>query len=92
MHVHVHNLFEGVENPGWHIVEGMDDIKGVAQKRQKFQNRDEWVNNNLEELRRIARNPLEKDNVLILELNSYRGGGSESFQRLAAVIELDRVW
>ncbi len=25
-------------------------------------------------------------------MDTYRGGGSESFQRLAAIIELDRVW
>lgn len=84
LHIHVHNLFEGVENDRWH--------KEVAQKKQKFQDRDEWVHDNLKELRMIARNPLEKRHLRILELNNYRGGGSESFQRLAAIIELDRVW
>ena len=84
LHVHVHNLFEGVQNERWQ--------NGVAEKRRPFQDRDKWVRENLDELRRIGKNTVNKKNLEILELKEFRGGGSESFQRLAAIIELDRVW
>ena len=84
LHVHVHNLFEGVQNERWQ--------NGEAKKRRPFQDRDKWVHENLEELRRIAKSTLNEKNLGILELKEFRGGGSESFQRLAAIIELDRVW
>ena len=83
LHVHVHNLFEGVNNDGWK--------NGPAKKRQTFEIRNNWVEENLNELRRIASDPIAKRNIEILELDTYRGGGSESFQRLAALLELDRV-
>jgi len=83
LHVHVHNLFEGVKNDGWK--------NGPAKKRQTFEIRNNWVEENLNELRRIASDSITKENIEILELDTYRGGGSESFQRLAAVLELDRV-
>jgi len=83
LHVHVHNLFEGVNNDGWK--------NEPAKKRQTFEIRNNWVEENLNELRRIASDPIAKRNIQILELDTYRGGGSESFQRLAALLELDRV-
>ncbi|SVA72095.1 uncharacterized protein METZ01_LOCUS124949 [marine metagenome] len=80
LHVHVHNLFQGRPNSNWE----------PPQKRQSFEDRDLWVKDNLEELRRIANNP--EGNIDVLGLNKFSGGKSEAFQRLALVIELDRVW
>ena len=80
LHVHVHNLFQGRPNSNWE----------PPQKRQSFEDRDLWVKDNLEELRRIANDP--EGNIDVLGLNKFSGGKSEAFQRLALVIELDRVW
>ena len=80
LHVHVHNLFQGRPNSNWE----------TPQKRQSFEDRDLWVKDNLKELRRIANNP--EGNIDVLGLNKFSGGKSEAFQRLALVIELDRVW
>ena len=80
LHVHVHNLFQGRPNSNWK----------PPQKRQSFEDRDLWIKDNLKELRRIANNP--EGNIDVLGLNKFSGGKSEAFQRLALVIELDRVW
>ena len=85
LHVHVHNLFEDIENKNW-------KENRAPLKRQKFEDRHQWVRDNLAELRRIARNPTHKDSIQILKLDRFSGGKSQSFQRLAAVLELDRVW
>ena len=85
LHIHVHNLFEDIENKNWK--ENLTPLK-----RQKFDDRCQWVRDNLAELRRIARNPTHKESIQILKLDRFSGGKSESFQRLAAVLELDRVW
>ena len=80
LHVHVHNLFQERPNSNWK----------PPQKRQSFEDRDSWVTDNLKELRRIANDP--EGNNDVLGLNKFSGGKSEAFQRLASVIELDRVW
>ena len=80
LHVHVHNLFQDRPNSNWE----------PPQKRQPFEDRDSWVKVNLKELRRIANDP--EENIDVLGLNKFSGGKSEAFQRLALVIELDRVW
>lgn len=87
LHVHVHNLFEEIENKKWNNNE-------APKKRQSFDDRDRWVADkiNLAELRRIAKNPSDKESIRILKLDRFSGGKSESFQRLVAVLELDRVW
>ncbi len=80
LHVHVHNLFQDRPNSNWE----------TPQKRQPFEDRDSWVTVNRKELRRIANDP--EGNIDVLGLNKFSGGKSEAFQRLALVIELDRVW
>jgi len=80
LHVHVHNLFQGVQSDNWE----------APQKRLPFEDRDSWVTANLKELRRIAKDP--KESIAVLGLDKFSGGKSEAFQRLALVIELDRVW
>ena len=79
LHVHVHNLFQGRPNSNWE----------APQKGQSFEDRDSWVTENLKELRRIANDP--EGNIDVLGLDKFSGGKSESFQRLAAILELDRV-
>ena len=59
-HVHVHNLMEGIE-----VLDKPDDggnrssrwKSGPAKKNQKFEDRDEWVTENLKLLREIGRHP-----------------------------------
>jgi len=81
LQVHVHNLMEGVESDLW------GDDK--AQKRQTFEERRGWATRNEEHLREIARNP--EMHVESLGLDHHRHGRREDLQRLAALIELDRV-
>ena len=92
-HVHVHNLMEGVE-----ILDKPDDggnrgsrwKSGPAKKNQKFEIRDEWVTENLELLREIGRHPDQYLEELGLDKRMY--SKRTDFQRLAALLELDRVW
>ena len=81
LQVHVHNLMEGVESELW----GGDR----AQKRRTFKERREWVSRNEGHLREIAKNP--EMHVESLGLNHHRQGRREDLQRLAALIEFDRV-
>ena len=92
-HVHVHNLMEGIE-----VLDKPDDggnrssrwKSGPAKKNQKFEDRDEWVTENLKLLREIGRHP---DQYLVeLGLDQRMYSKRTDFQRLAALIELDRVW
>ena len=81
LQVHVHNLMEGVESGLW------EDDK--AEKGLSFEERREWVNRNEEHLREIARNP--REHVDSLGLGQHRHGRREDLQRVAALIEFDRV-
>ena len=78
--VHVHNLMEGVD-----IGEGLESAK----KGATFQERSDWVDENIETLREIGRSPVE--NQVRLYLDKRRYGRREDFQRLAALLELERV-
>ena len=82
LHVHVQNLMQGVENDAW---EGK-----IAGKKQTFDEKNTWVIDNLAELRRIAKDP--SGYAALLELDVARKPKSEVFQRLAAILELDRVY
>ena len=85
LHVHVQNLMQGIENDSW--------IGGPAGKKETFDDKDAWVTDNLPELRRIANDP--SGYAKLLELDIRRKPKSEVFQRLAALLELDRahtVW
>ena len=82
LYVHVQNLMQGVENKSW-----KDGI--AAGKKQTIDQKIAWVKDNLGELRKIANDPSEYANLL--ELRTARKPKSEVFQRLAAILELDRV-
>ena len=86
--VHVHNMVAvplGVV--GW-------DEWGEDQplKRQSFKDRDEWVSRNIDSLISLADSPQKRAHKKVLGLNEHSGTGSKTFQRLAALIELRRVW
>jgi len=82
LRIHVHNLMQGVELEEWR--------GGSPKKLQSFDERDEWVENNIQILRKIASNfDLYRKE---LELDKVASAKSEVFQRLAALIELDRVY
>jgi DNA-binding GntR family transcriptional regulator len=83
LHVHVQNLMQDVENDSW-------KGKIAAGKKQTFDEKNTWVIDNRAELRRIAKDP--SGYAALLELNVARKPKSEVFQRLAAILELDRVY
>ena len=78
--IHLHNLMEGVE------VEG---LQSIAKKGRSFDERVEWVDNSEEVLREIARDPTK--HLASLKLERRRYGRREDFQRLAALIEFNRL-
>ena len=80
--VHVHNMLAGSRWDGW----GRD--KPLT--RQSFEHRDEWVKGNIPLLISIIESPDEHKEVL--GLDEHSGTGSKTFQRLAVLIELRRVW
>jgi len=92
-HVHVHNLMEGVEIISEPDSEGNRVCrwkKGAAEKNQKFERRDEWVMENLDLLREMGREP--ERYLVELGLEERRYSKRSDFQRLASLIELDRIW
>ena len=82
--VHVHNMLAGSE---W---KGMGKDKPL--KRQSFEHRDEWVKRNIKRLISLADSPDADEHTKVLGLHEHSGSGSKTFQRLAALIELRRVW
>ncbi|SVD22911.1 uncharacterized protein METZ01_LOCUS375765, partial [marine metagenome] len=80
--VHVHNMVAGLKWEEW----GDDQ----PLKRQSFEHRDEWVSDNIDSLISLADSPW--DHKEVLGLDEHSGTGSKTFQRLAALIELRRVW
>ena len=80
--VHVHNMVAGLQWDEW----GEDQ----PLKRQSFEYRDEWVSNNIDSLISLAHSP--GDHRKVLGLNEHSGSGSKTFQRLAVLIELRRVY
>ena len=80
MKIHVHNLMEGVSG-NW----GDDEAK----KGAKFDERAAWVTRNEMHIREMAQRP---DNFAEkLGLAKHKFGKREELQRLAAIIEFDRV-
>ncbi len=82
LRIHVYNLMKGVR------IEGLSG--DVPSSKTSFENRNLWVESNIEKLREVASNftsYLEE-----LELHKTARSKSDSFQRLAALIELDRVY
>ena len=80
LRVHVHNMMEGIES---------SLIASTAKKGRTFRQRSDWVKDNLNALITMASNP--EDYRSELKLDRYIPGKSETFQRLAALIELSRV-
>ena len=80
MKIHVHNLMEGVSGK-W----GDDKAK----KGMKFDEREAWVTRNEKHIREMARSPI--DFAEDLGLTKHKFGKREDLQRLAAIIEFDRV-
>ena len=55
LHIHVHNMMEGIEildQSGVSVWAG-----GPAMKNQNFDDRDNWVRSNLQQLRIVGRDP-----------------------------------
>ena len=92
LHVHLHNLMEGVESELWKKKGHLSNCHccGPARKNQTFENRRQWVEDNLKQLRSMGRRPQEHLGLLGLERRRF--GKRTDFQRLAVLIELDRVW
>ena len=89
LRVHVCNMMDGVKLPDdkYPIFENPQERKNVC-----FECKSKWVESNLKELCRMVNNLEDKDVQALLELDKYRSGKSDAFQRIAALIELDRVY
>ena len=88
--IHTHNLMSGV------IYSGLTEKAG---KGEDFESREKWVEDNLPALRKMAqllKSPSdtheEREEVIkSLGLHEHSPGKSERFQRVAALLELDRI-
>jgi len=89
LRVHVCNMMDGVKLPDdkYPKFENPKDRKNTT-----FEDKSKWVESNLKELCGIVNNLEDKDVQALLELDKYRSGKSDAFQRIAALIELDRVY
>ncbi len=86
IHVHVHNMMEGVDEANGSSIWASDPAK----KKQTFETRIKWVEENLDQLRQMAKFPIIHRETL--RLDRRRPGGGDVFQRLAALLELDRAY
>jgi hypothetical protein len=89
LRVHVCNMMDGVKLPN-DKYPSLKDPK--ERKNTTFDDKSNWVKSNLKELCRMVNNLEDKDVQALLELDKYRSGKSEAFQRISALIELDRVY
>ena len=80
LRVHVHNMMEGIES---------ELLDSPAAKQRTFEERSKWVVDNLKGLRSLATDPA--GHLSELKLNRYVGR-SKALQRVAALVELDRVY
>ena len=80
LRVHVHNMMEGIHS---------DLLVTPAAKQCTFKQRSKWVEDNLEGLRKLAVDPAKQLSELKLHRYAAR---SKPLQRIAALIELDRVY
>ena len=80
LQVHVHNLLCGVKGP-WK--------QDIARRGESFDGRVAWVGKWEQEIRMMSRKPEEFRREL--ELDTHRQGKREALQRLAAMIEYDRL-
>ena len=80
LRVHVHNMMEGIES---------ELLDSPAAKQRTFEERSKWVADNLAGLRALAADPT--GHLSELKLNRYVGR-SKALQRVAALVELDRVY
>ena len=89
LRVHVCNMMDGVKLPNdkYPKFENPKDRKNTT-----FEDKSKWVESNLKELCRMVNNLEANDVQALLELDKYRSGKSDAFQRIAALIELDRVY
>ena len=88
IHIHVHAFMEGIE-----IDADESDLPWFrgekAEKKQTFTTRKKWVQDNLGRLREMAKYPNKFRNTLGLKEKSPEG--DDVYQRLAALLELDRA-
>ena len=80
LRVHVHNMMEEIES---------ELLDSPAAKQRTFEERSKWVVDNLKGLRALAADPA--GHLSELKLNRYVGR-SKALQRVAALVELDRVY
>ena len=88
IHIHVHNMMEDVDEANGSSL--WKQPGGPAMKKQTFETRVKWVEENLDQLRQMARFPVIHREVL--RLDRRRPGGGDIYQRLAALLELDRAY
>ena len=84
--VHVHNMLAVPSG----VVRWDEWGEDQPLKRQSFEDRYKWVSRNIASLISLADSP--RDHREALGLNEHSGSGSKTFQRLAVLIELRRVW
>ena len=80
LRIHVHNMMEGMDS---------EQLKTPAVKQCTFDQRSKWVEKNIDGLRNLAANPAEY--LSELKLHRY-AGKSKALQRIASLVELDRVY
>tara|TARA_B100000482_G_scaffold191863_1_gene178074 strand:+ start:448 stop:3942 length:3495 start_codon:yes stop_codon:yes gene_type:complete len=80
LRVHAYNLIEGAD---WGHGE-------PPQKNATFEERSSWVDENIDHIREIANSP--SDHLGFLGMRETVTGKSDSFKRLAAILEIDRVY
>ena len=83
LRIHVYNLMEGIMIDGW-------KEEKPAEKLKSFDHRNNWVEENLKLLRAISSDLHQYRQEL--QLDRPASTKSEVFQRLAVLIELDRVY
>lgn len=80
LRIHVHNMMEDIE---------CEALNSKAEKQRTFDERSKWVEENIQGLRDIITNPAK----FLSELKLHRYvGRSKALQRIAALVELDRVY
>ena len=91
LRVHVHNMMEGIGSELWEKKGHPSDCHccAPAAKQHTFEERSKWVVDNLKGLRALAADPA--GHLSELKLHRYVGR-SKALQRVAALVELDRVY
>ena len=88
IHIHVHTMMEDIDVTKGNSVWKKEE---PAKKKQTFETRKKWVSDNLELLREMAKTPGNHEYRKILRLDRQQPGKDDVYQRVAALLELDRA-